>query len=84
MEPKEIYTKQVKWYESSTGKGNLALTVKGAALALIPLTISVLQSQGVTLTETQIAQFIEEVFTFVSLGLVLLGTVRKGYYLFKR
>lgn len=78
------FNKQNKWFESSNGSGNLALTVKGAALALIPLTISVLQSQGVTLTETQIAQFVEQVFTFVSLGLVLLGTVRKAYYAFKR
>ena len=84
MEPKEIYTKQVKWYESSTGNGNLALTVKGAAIAFIPLLISLLKSQGVEITEGQVAEVIEQAFTLVSVSLVLLGTVRKGYYLFKR
>lgn len=75
---------QVKWYESSNGSGNLAITVKGAAIAFIPLFISILQSQGVEITEGQVVEFIEQVFTFVSVSLVLFGTVRKGYYLFKR
>jgi len=84
MEPNEIYTKQVKWYESSNGSGNLAMTVKGAAIAFIPLIISILKSQGVEITEGQVAEVIEQVFTLVSVSLVLLGTVRKAYYAFKR
>lgn len=84
MEPNEIYTKQVKWYESSTGNGNLAMTVKGASIAFIPLIISILKAQGVEITEGQVAEFIEQVFTLVSVSLVLFGTVRKAYYAFKR
>lgn len=84
MEPNEIYTKQTKWYESSTGSGNLAITVKGMAVAFIPLIISILRSQGMEITEDQVAQAIEQLFTFVSVSLVLFGTVRKGYYFLRK
>jgi len=84
MDSNEIQTKQVKWYESSNGSGNLALSVKGASLAFIPLIISILRSQGVEITEEKVTEVIEQVFTLVSVAFVLLGTVRKAYYAFKR
>lgn len=84
MNQDEIYTKQSKWYESSTGNGDLAMTVKGAAIAFIPLIISLLKAQGVEITEGQVAEFIEQVFTLVSVSLALFGMARKGYYFFRK
>lgn len=84
MDSNEIYTQQTKWYESSNGKGDLSATVRGMAVAFIPLIISILRSQGMEITEDQVAQVIEQLFTFVSVSLVLFGTVRKGYYFLRK
>lgn len=84
MNQDEIYTKQAKWYESSTGNSDLAMTVKGAAIAFIPLIISILKARGVEITEGQVTEFIEQVFTLVSVSLVLFGMARKVYYFFRK
>lgn len=84
MDIDEIKTNKVKWYESSTGNSDLAMTVKGAAIAFIPLIISLLKAQEVEITEGQVTEFIEQVFTLVSVSLVLFGMARKVYYFFRK
>lgn len=73
-----------KWYESSTGTGNLALTVKGALLALVPVAIAVLSSQGINLAESDVVDFINSVFTALSAIALVLGLGRKVYYSLKK
>lgn len=73
-----------KWYESSTGTGNLALTVKGALLALVPVAIAVLSSQGINLAESDVVDFINSVFTALSAIALVFGLGRKVYYSLKK
>lgn len=71
-----------KWYTSSTGSGNMALTIKGALLALVPIVIAILSSQGYTLTENDIVEVINTGFTAISAVALFLGLARKMYYSF--
>jgi len=73
-----------KWYQSSTGSENMALTIKGALLAIVPIVIAVLSSQGYTLTENDIVDVINTGFTVVSAIVVFLGVARKMYYALAR
>jgi len=69
-----------KWYQSSTGSENMALTIKGALLAIVPVLIAVLSSQGYTLTENDVVEVINAAFTTVSAVALFLGLARKMYY----
>ncbi len=73
-----------KWFTSSTGSGNMALTIKGALLAIVPIVIAILSSQGYTLTENDLVEVINTGFTVVSAVAVFLGVARKMYYAFAR
>jgi len=73
-----------KWFTSSTGSGNMALTVKGALLAIVPIVIAVLSSQGYTLTENDVVDVINTGFTVVSAVAVFFGVARKMYYALAR
>lgn len=73
-----------KWFNSSTGSGNMALTVKGALLAIVPIVIAILSSQGYTLTENDVVDIINTGFTVVSAVAVFLGVARKMYYALAR
>jgi len=73
-----------KWFTSSTGSGNMALTIKGALLAIVPIVIAILSSQGYTLTENDIVDVINTGFTVVSAVAVFLGVARKMYYALAR
>lgn len=73
-----------KWFTSSTGSGNMALTVKGALLAIVPIAIAILSSQGYTLTENDVVDVINTGFTVVSAVAVFLGVARKMYYALAR
>lgn len=73
-----------KWFTSSTGSGNMALTVRGALLAIVPIVIAILSSQGYTLTENDVVDVINTGFTVVSAVAVFLGVARKMYYALAR
>jgi len=73
-----------KWYQSSTGSENMALTIKGALLAIVPIVIAVLSSQGYTLTENDVVEVINAAFTTVSAIFVFFGLARKMYYALAR
>lgn len=73
-----------KWYQSSTGSENMALTIKGALLAIVPIVIAILSSQGYTLTENDVVDVINTGFTVVSAVAVFLGVARKMYYALAR
>lgn len=69
----------MKILKSSTGSGNLSLTVKGLLLALIPITISVANSYGIILDENTLFEGVETLFTAISAVMVFVGLVRKIY-----
>lgn len=71
-----------KWYQSSTGTGDLALTVKGALVAFVPLVLMVLNSQGVSITQSDLMDMINTFFTALSAVMVFWGLARKVYYSF--
>jgi len=73
-----------KWFTSSTGSGNMALTIKGALLAIVPIVIAILSSQGYTLTENDIVDVINTGFTTVSAIALFFGLARKMYYALAR
>lgn len=73
-----------KWYQSSTGSENMALTIKGALLAIVPVLIAILSAQGYTLTENDVVDLINTGFTVVSAVALFLGLARKTYYAFVR
>ena len=73
-----------KWFTSSTGSGNMALTIKGALLAIVPIVIAILSSQGYTLTENDVVEVINAAFTTVSAIFVFFGLARKMYYALAR
>ena len=62
---------------SSTGSGNLSLTVKGLILSLVPITITILQSQGVSISETEVVELVNNIFAVVSLCWIIYGGLRK-------
>jgi len=69
-----------KWHQSSTGSENMALTIKGALLAIVPVVIAILSSQGYALTENDVVEVINSAFTTVSAVFVFFGLARKLYY----
>lgn len=69
-----------KWYHSSNGSQNLALTVKGALLAIVPIIIAILTAQGFSVTENELVDLINSIFTAVSAIAVVAGLTRKFYY----
>ena len=70
-----------KWYASSTGEG-ISLTLKGVAVALIPIIISVAKLYNIEITENGLMEFINEAFTAISSGMIVYGLGRKAYYRF--
>jgi len=58
----------------------MALTIKGALLAIVPVVIAILSSQGYALTENDVVEVINSAFTTVSAVFVFFGLARKLYY----
>lgn len=68
-----------KILQSSTGSGNLSLTVKGLLLSLVPIAIAILSAQGYSIAEADLTKAIEDAFTIIASITVFLGLVRKIY-----
>jgi uncharacterized membrane protein len=64
---------------SSSGSGNLSLTIKGLLLALVPVIISIAKTQGIEVAESDVVNIINNIFTIASLIAVVIGLVRKIY-----
>lgn len=73
-----------KWWESSSGDGSLALTLKGALIAIVPVVIALLGTQGINVDENATVEFINVVFTIIASFTVLIGLGRKIYLSFKK
>lgn len=66
-----------KWYQSSTGSGDLSLTLKGIMMAFIPLIILAGSKMGFALTETGIMEVIGAILGAVSAVQIVVGMARK-------
>ena len=73
----------MKLLKSSTGSGNLSITVKGLLLALVPIGISTASYYGIILDENTVFEGVETLFTAISAVMVFVGIVRKIYYSLK-
>ena len=73
-----------KWYTSSTGTGDVSLTIKGAMVAIVPLIVMIANTQGFAVDESIIISFIDSIFTVVASVMVVVGVCRKIYLSFKK
>lgn len=78
-----IATMNNKWFVSSTGSGDLSLTIKGLLTALIPLIIIAASFLGYQITDADVQVWIVAVTSFISTALTLYGLIRKLYNAFK-
>jgi putative effector of murein hydrolase LrgA (UPF0299 family) len=78
-------TKKVesRWFYSSTGSGDLSLTIKGLLLSLVPLALGLLQSFGVPLTEAYLVELVEAISGLIAALIVAWGLIRKGMNAYK-
>lgn len=67
----------MKWFLSSSGTNDLALTIKALLVSLIPLVIAFGQSKGWDITENQVMEVIEAGFAAVAGFMLFVGLVRK-------
>ena len=64
---------------SSADPEKLAMTIKGAALALIPIVIVILKAVGVELADTDLVSLIEAISAAVAAVMIVYGIGRKIY-----
>lgn len=73
---------------SSADPTKIALTVRGLALALVPVAVQVLRHYGIEATEESLTGFLmrftEAVTAFIAAAMLIVGLVRKAYYALQR
>lgn len=75
----ELMKNNKQWFISSIPESNdLSLTLKGALLAVVPMLVTFLTTHNILISESQITDIINSVFTIVSIVIVLYGSARKG------
>lgn len=67
-----------QWFQSSTGSGDLALTIKGLLVSLIPLVLVVVRYYNINLDQNDLMQGAQAITGVVACGLVIVGLVRKA------
>lgn len=72
-----------KWYHSSDGSGNLSLTIRGAIVAIIPIIVAILASQGINVDQNAIIDLVDSIFAAVAAIMIAYGLGRKFYYKLK-
>lgn len=71
---------ETKWFESSSGNGDLALTIKGLLMLLVPSLLLISQTLGFNWSETDITNWIILVSSALTGVILFLGVVRKIYF----
>lgn len=71
--------KQGHWYNSSADHNKIAMTIKGFAVAAVPLLIAIAASMGIDIAEADLVQFIDELSRIVASGMIVIGLARKVY-----
>lgn len=68
-----------KWYTSSSGSGNISLTVKGGAVAIVPIALFIASTFNISITESEITEIINAGTAILSGAMIILGIARKVY-----
>jgi len=66
-----------QWWTSSDGTGNLALTIKGLLVALVPLSITAFQHYGYNIAQDDVTTAIEAIWAAVAAVVIAVGLIRK-------
>ena len=62
---------------SSSNPTELSATLQGALIAIVPIVIHIMQSQGIQITETHLIDIIQQVTSIASICVMLFGAIRK-------
>lgn len=73
-----------KWFLSSTGSGDLSLTIKGILLSIVPMVLIIAHTLGYDVTNTQVESIITDITTGISALMVVVGLIRKLVFAFKK
>ena len=74
----------MEFIKSSTGSGDIAATVKGFGILIVPLVIAIAKNNGVELAETTVVDIINQIAFFVGSAVALFGLARKLYFAIKK
>jgi len=66
-----------KWFLSSTGSGDLSLTIKSLSLGIVPILVTIAKMHGYELAENDLVEIVDNVFAGVAFIGVVIGLVRK-------
>lgn len=65
---------------SSVGNGSMAMTVRGALIAIIPVLLSIGQTFDLAFTETEIMLAVDSFTAVLAGAMILFGLARKVYH----
>lgn len=74
-----VAVKTDAWFNSSSGNGDLSLTVKGAMIGAVPTLITLAQNYGFVLTTADATTIITNSFSIGSVAIMTIGLLRKVY-----
>ena len=69
-----------KWFLSSTGSGDLSLTIKSLLLGVIPILVTVGKMHGYDLAETDFVQLVDNSFAVLAMLGIIIGLARKIWF----
>lgn len=69
-----------KWFLSSTGSGDLSLTIKSLLLGVVPVVVTVAKLHGYEFAESDLVQLIDNIFAVVAMAGVIWGLGRKLWF----
>lgn len=72
-----------QWWQSSAHDG-VSATLKGILISFIPLVIFLAKQKNIDLTPEAVSQILDQVVTFIGLGVTIFGIARKIYFRFKK
>lgn len=64
---------------SSTGSGEVSLTLKGIAVLLLPIAIQIANAHGIAITQDNVMQAMANITAIVAQGAICIGLARKFY-----
>lgn len=68
-----------QWFQSSTGSGDLSLTLKGLLVFVLPLAHYYLRSKGLDFGDESVGALIDALLAFIAAGMSVIGLLRKGW-----
>lgn len=66
-----------QFFLSSTGSGEISLTIKGIAVLLLPIAIQFANNHGVAITQDGVMQAVAQITAIVGQIILCIGLIRK-------